>query len=137
MLRFKKLSPQASAPFRASSGAAGYDLAASTSAVVPAYATAKLPTGLAVEIPPGHYGLIKERSSTALHHSLTTCAGVIDSDYRGELSLLVFNFSSRPKLISAGQRLAQLIVMPYAAMDVEEVETLTETVRGDGGFGST
>jgi dUTP pyrophosphatase len=100
---------------------------------------ALIETGLHLEIPMGYVGLVKDRSSIA-SAGLHTMAGVIDASYRGEVKVLMVNLSDAPYTVSVGQKIAQLVVMPIYAQSVDIVETLddlTETARGDGGFGST
>lgn len=94
-------------------------------------------TGLAFGIPEGNYGRIAPRSGLAAKHSIDVGAGVIDSDYRGEVKVLLFNFSDTDFGVSEGDRIAQMIIEKYTQTTLTEVDELDETVRGDGGFGST
>ena len=96
-------------------------------------------TGLATEIPDGLVGLIYARSGLACKRGLApaNCVGVIDSDYRGEIMVALHNYSNNPQEIEPGERVAQLVIAPYIAADFVEVETLDNTERGAGGFGST
>ena len=94
-------------------------------------------TGLAFGIPEGNYGRIAPRSGLAAKHSIDVGAGVIDSDYRGEVKVLLFNFSDVDFKFNEGDRIAQMIIEKYTMTLITEVEKLDETVRGDGGFGST
>lgn len=96
-----------------------------------------VPTGISVAIPPGYYGRIAPRSGLALKNSIDVGAGVIDGDYRGKVGVILFNFDDQPFVISAGDRIAQLILEKYAEAPVEVVDTLPPTTRGSGGFGST
>lgn len=134
-VRFKKLHPDAKAPYQATAGSAGFDLTA-VSKEENDYCI-WYGTGLAVEIPEGHVGLVFPRSSiykTGL--LLTNSVGVIDSDYRGEISAVFTNIEFH-KEYNVGDRIAQLVIMPIPAVKFEESEELTETKRGAGGYGST
>jgi dUTP pyrophosphatase len=120
-------------------GDAGYDVYAVETCVLMPMERALIETGLHLEIPMGYVGLVKDRSSIA-SAGLHTMAGVIDASYRGEVKVLMVNLSDAPYTVSVGQKIAQLVVMPIYAQSVDIVETLddlTETARGDGGFGST
>lgn len=101
--------------------------------------TEKIGTGLAIEIPDGYFGAIFARSGLASKQGLrpANCVGVCDSDYRGEYIVAVHNDSNYPRVINPGERIAQLVVMPYLAVTFDEVADLSDTDRGDGGFGST
>lgn len=125
-------------PTRGSKDAAGLDLYCPFHIKVPADSQKKIPLGLAVEIPKGYMGLLVPRSS--MSKTPLRCAnsvGVIDADYRGELSIAYENISCSDYMIFRGDRIAQLIIVPIAIVDVEEAQTLSETERGDGGYGST
>ena len=102
-------------------------------------ARARVPTGLAVAIPPGHEGQVRPRSGLAHRHGITVlnAPGTIDSDYRGELQVLLVNLGEAPVTLHRGDRVAQLVVAPVVQVAVTEVETLDETPRGKGGFGHT
>ena len=140
-LKLKKLRPQAVLPVRATSGSAGLDLSACIDApmtLAPGQ-RALVPTGLAAAIPAGTAGMIYARSSLGVKHgiALSNGVGVIDSDYRGEISVGLCNFSSEPYTIQPGERIAQLVLHPVLLLPVEEADSLDETARGAGGFGST
>ena len=140
-LKLKKLRPQAVLPVRATSGSAGLDLSACIDApmtLAPGQ-RALIPTGLAAAIPAGTAGMIYARSSLGVKHgiALSNGVGVIDSDYRGEISVGLCNFSSEPYTIQPGGRIAQLVLHPVLLLPVEEADSLDETARGAGGFGST
>ncbi|MGH9755830.1 MAG: dUTP diphosphatase, partial [Blastocatellia bacterium] len=96
-----------------------------------------VPTGLAVEIPPGWYGRVAPRSGLAANHGVDMLAGVIDCDYRSEVKALIINLSDAPVSFDAGDRIAQLIIERAAVCDYVWADELSETERGDGGFGST
>ncbi len=128
MLRVKRLSPSARSPRRLEPGAAGYDLYA-----VGAQKGRMIATGIALEIPSGWVGIIKDRSGVAVSGRGYTVAGVIDSSYRGEVKILF----DREMNVEAGERIAQLVVVPHFSGDVIEVGELSRTDRGASGFGST
>lgn len=136
------LAPAASPPpLRASALAAGHDLRAARDHILPPGGGATLVgTGLALALPPDSVGLVKSRSSLAARHDVEAGAGVIDADYRGEVSVLLRNFGDRPFAVRAGDRVAQLVVLPLYALAGtrrEGREGLGGTERGAGGFGST
>jgi dUTP pyrophosphatase len=124
-------------PEYATVGAAGADLRASGALEIPPGGRAAVPTGLRVQIPLGHVGLVWPRSGLAVRHGIDTLAGVIDSDYRGEVRVVLVNHGPEPFRVAPGDRVAQLLlqrVEPAAFVAVPELE---ETDRGGGGFGST
>lgn len=127
------------APTRAHRTDAGADLRAKGTYIVPVNGARTIPTGTAVAIPEGHVGIVAIRSSLAFKRNLTLVngVGVIDSDYRGEISVRIANLGDEPQLIQDSERIAQLIVMPIELPTFELAETLTETERGGDGFGST
>ena len=134
-VNIKKLHPDAVIPKYAKLGDAGLDLTAVD--VIADGATLTYKTGLAVEIPPWHVGLLFPRSSVyKTGQTLTNCVGVIDSGYRGEI-MLKYTLSPYAKEYGIGDRVGQLIIMPYPKIDFVEVEELTPTDRGEGGYGST
>lgn len=128
-------------PRRASPGSAGYDLrAAIDDPVTLAVGERRLvPTGFALEIPPGWEGQVRPRSGLALAHGLTlvNTPGTIDSDYRGEIKVLLINLGSEPVRLHRGERIAQLVFAPVASVEIEERTALGDTERDSGGFGST
>lgn len=124
-------------PEYASAGAAGADLRASESLEIPPGGRAMVPTGLHLEIPPGFVGLVWPRSGLAVRHGIDTLAGVIDSDYRGEVRVVLVNHGTEPFRIATGDRIAQLLVQPVARAAFALAEGLADTERGPGGFGST
>ncbi len=141
-LQIKKLRPGAKLPSRGSEQAAGYDLYACLEEdrlTIAPHTTAKVPTGLAVAIPDGYFGAVFARSGLASKQGLrpANCVGVCDSDYRGEYIVMLHNDTDQPRTIENGDRIAQLVVMPYLSVSFTEVEKLSETERGEGGFGST
>ena len=140
-IRFKRLNKLAKTPTRGSEEAAGYDLYAAINETtsIPPHSTVKIGTGLSFELPTGTFGAIFARSGLATKMGLrpSNCTGVCDSDYRGEYIIAIHNDTNEEKVINPGERIAQLILMPYIPMIFKEVEDLSETDRGSGGFGST
>ena len=141
-LKIRKVSENAIIPKRATGGSAGLDLCACIDAPITLNGgeTALIPTGLAIELPSAEYGaFVFARSGLAIKHGigLLNAVGVIDSDYRGEIKVGVINQIGEAYTIEPGERVAQMVIMPVSMMPVEEVETLGETDRGAGGFGST
>lgn len=136
-----KTRENAKLPYTATAGSAGADLFACTDSPVTVGAgeRALIPTGIAVEIPAGFGGFVFPRSSVASKHgvSLANCVGVIDSDYRGEISVPVINHGDKDYTINPGDRIAQMVIMPVESAEYETSEELSETARGEGGFGST
>jgi dUTP pyrophosphatase len=124
-------------PEYASPAAAGADLRASEPLVIEPGGRAAVPTGLRLQVPAGHVGLVWPRSGLAVRHGIDTLAGVIDSDYRGELRVVLVNHGKEPFAIAAGDRVAQLLLQPVARGRFQQVEALEDTSRGHGGFGST
>jgi dUTP pyrophosphatase len=141
VLRFKKLRPNALVPAYMTAEAAGMDLASAADGPVMLQPgdRAAIPTGLALEIPPGFEGQVRPRSGLARKHgiTLTNAPGTIDSDYRGEVTVLLINLGNAPHTIAAGDRIAQLIIAPVTRAEVLEVAELSDTDRGAGGFGHT
>jgi dUTP pyrophosphatase len=138
-IRFKRLHPDAKAPYQATPGSAGFDLTAVY--MEPVEHThrriVKYGTGLAVEIPSGYVGLVFPRSSVyKADVQMANCVGVIDSDYRGEITA-VFYVDLTSENYAKGDRIAQLVIMPIPAVKFVESEELTDTERGIGGYGST
>jgi dUTP pyrophosphatase len=124
-------------PAYGSAAAAGADLCASEAVVLEPGARAAVPTALRVAIPPGHVGLVWPRSGLAVRHGIDTLAGVIDSDYRGEVRVVLVNHGEEPFPIGAGDRIAQLLVQRVERASFAAAEALEDTARGEGGFGST
>ena len=118
-------------------GDAGADLRSSVDTVIPARGKHLISTGIRLKLPPGHVGLIWPRSGLAVKHSLDCGAGVIDSEYRGEIKVLLFNHSDQDYVIKRGDRVAQLIVQKFEKIDFIPVDSLEDTARGGNGFGST
>jgi len=127
----------AALPEYGSSGAAGADLRASEAVVIPPGGRAAVPTAVRLEIPPGHAGLVWPRSGLAVRHGIDTLAGVIDSDYRGEVRVVLVNHGDQPFTIAAGDRVAQLLVQRVERATFFAVPSVENTDRGQAGFGST
>lgn len=135
-IQFKKVIPTALIPERQSLGAAGFDLHAAEDVVVPVGDRVMVPTGIAAALPFGTVGLIRDRSGEAWKHGISVKAGVIDEDYRGEIKVILHNDGDQARHYQAGDRIAQMIVTIYVPAAVE-VDELSDTQRGEGGFGST
>ncbi|MCH2134054.1 MAG: dUTP diphosphatase [Phycisphaerales bacterium] len=140
-LRIKRLSPLATIPRYATAGAAGLDLHAAIESPIeiPPRGIQMIPVGLAVAIPGGWEGQVRPRSGLASRHgiSLPNTPGTIDADYRGELKVPLINHGETAFTVEPGMRIAQMVICPVAQCQVIEVDTLDDTERGDGGFGST
>lgn len=140
-IAIKKLSEKARIPSYGSQYAAGADLYAclNEDVKIAAGETKVIPTGIALELPVGYAGLIYARSGLATKQGLAPAnkVGVVDCDYRGEVKVALHNHSSEERTVSAGDRIAQLVITPYITAVFEETEELSQTARGEGGFGST
>lgn len=140
-VNFKKLDERAKMPTYGSDYAAGADLYAVTDGEVTVMPneTKFIGTGIAVELPAGTVGLVYARSGMACKRGLAPAnkVGVIDCDYRGEIKVALHNHGTEPQTFSCGERIAQMVVAPYIPVEYAEVDELSDTVRGAGGFGST
>lgn len=136
VLPVRRLEPSAVLPTRAHHDDAGLDLYALEDTAVPSGEGRVLRTGVAVAIPPGHVGLVCDRSSMA-RKGLKTAGGVIDAGYRGEVGVVVWNISREVQSVKRGERVAQMLVIPIATPAPVDAADLGETARGAGGFGST
>lgn len=141
-MRIKKLHEKAVVPHYATEGSAGLDLTVISdedTIIIPYQSTMLCRTGLAFEIPKGYVGLIYIRSSVGskLDLVLSNQVGVIDSDYRGEVMIPLRNLGRGARVINSGTRIAQMVITPINQVGIEVVKELSETKRGDGGFGST
>ena len=132
-----KVSGTGALPEYASEGAAGADLRASSRTVLQPGTRAAVPTGIHVEIPPGHVGLVWPRSGLAVRHGIDTLAGVIDSDYRGEVKVVLVNHGQETVTLEPGDRIAQLLVQRVERARFETSAILASSGRDSGGFGST
>ena len=141
IIKFKRLNDLAKIPTRGSERSAGYDLYAATDydIHIPPHATVKIGTGLVITPPHGYFGAIFARSGIATKRGLrpSNCVGVCDEDYAGEYIVPVHNDSSTMKTVQAGERIAQLIILPYQDLCFVEVDEVEDTDRGIGGFRST
>lgn len=140
-VNIKRLNENAIIPTRATEYSAGMDLYACTSTpvIIAPHETVMIGTGLAMELPEGHFGAIYARSGLASKQGLAPAnkVGVVDRDYVGEVKVALHNHSNEPQTINPMERIAQLVVMPYLPVEFNEVDELSETKRGEGGFGST
>ena len=140
-VRFKRLNDLARIPTRGSKFSAGYDLYAATDEdiQIPPHSTVKIGTGLAMELPIGWFGAIFARSGIATKRGLrpANAVGVADADYLGEYIVALHNDTTETKTVQAGERIAQLVILPCQDIDFKEVDELHDTDRGTGGFGST
>ena len=140
-VNIKKLSERAVVPTYGSEYSAGADLYACIDGEIgiKPHTTVVVPTGIAIELPQGFAGLIYARSGLATKKGLAPAnkVGVVDSDYRGEVKVALHNHSEEVQIVSSGERIAQLVITPYLTAQFVVCDTLSETVRGEGGFGST
>ena len=140
-IRIKKLNDNAVIPTYGTEFSAGADLYAlpGDDIVIPAHATVMIHTGLSMEIPEGYAGLIFARSGLASKRGLAPAnkVGVVDPDYRGEFMVALHNHTDEEKTVAGGERVAQLVIVPFITADFEVADELSDTVRGESGFGST
>ena len=141
LVKVVKNAPRAVLPQYETEGSAGMDLRAFLDAdiSIPPLGRVKIPTGIKIEIPKGYEGQVRPRSGLAVKKGLTVLnsPGTIDSDYRGDLDIILINLGSEGIIIKDGERIAQLVIAPVCKANIAEVKELTETSRGEGGFGST
>ncbi|GHV77070.1 deoxyuridine 5'-triphosphate nucleotidohydrolase [Spirochaetia bacterium] len=141
VIKVLKTDPGAFLPEYATGGAAGADIRARTPLpiVVPPLGRARIPTGLALEIPPLYEAQVRPRSGLAARYGVTVlnAPGTIDADYRGELGVILVNLGQEPFTVHDGDRIAQLVIAPVCRARMVEADSLSETARGEGGFGST
>ena len=140
-IKVKKLKSDATVPTMGSKFAAGADLYSAEDAdvVIEPSETKFIGTGLAMEIPEGYVGLVYARSGLACKRGLAPAnkVGVVDSDYRGEIKVALHNHGKEAQTVEKGERIAQMVIAPYLSVNYEEADALSETERGEGGFGST
>lgn len=140
-LRLRQLHPDATVPQYQTAGAAGMDLHACIAepVTIAPGRIAAIPTGLSMEIPQGFEGQVRPRSGLATKHGVTVpnAPGTIDSDYRGEVIVALINLGQDAFTVTPGMRIAQMVIAAYTRVRIETVDTLTQTARGSGGFGST
>ena len=144
MVRISRVSSNASGislPQYATEGSAGMDLCAAVEkeVILPPGETVLIPTGFSVELPIGYEAQIRPRSGLAIKHQIgiLNSPGTIDSDYRGEIKIVLTNFGKIPFTVHRGDRIAQMVIGSYTKISWEEVDTLNDTARGAGGFGHT
>ncbi len=132
----KKISPEAKLPAYAIQGDAGLDIYSHEEKKILAGEIGKVKTGVAVEIPDGFVGIVKDKGSTVMQ-GIHCLAGVIDAGYRGEIEIVVINHGPQPLEIKKGQKIAQIIIQRFEKVKIKEAEELSQTARGEKGFGST
>ena len=137
ILKIKKLNPEAKLPSYAHPGDAGMDLFALQEVILKPGEFTRIPTGVAMEIPTGHVGLIWDKSGMAANFGLKTLGGVVDAGYRGEVQVGMINLSQKSYTIEKHHKVAQMLIQKVESPSVEETTELTDTSRGIGAFGST
>lgn len=135
----KKLDASTVIPNHSTAFSAGYDLRSTVDINIKAHKTVKIGTGIALAIPPHHFGALFSRSGLSTNKGLrlANCVGIIDSDYRGEIIVPIYNDSNETQLIKKGERIAQIIIIPYIDAEFHLTNQLVATSRNVGGFGST
>ncbi|MBI1999274.1 MAG: dUTP diphosphatase [Parcubacteria group bacterium] len=136
-IRIKKLKNDAVTPNYAHEGDAGMDLFAAEKVVLRSHERAQVKTGIAMEIPKGYVGLVWDKSGLSQKHGLKTLGGVVDAGYRGEVVVGVANISNETYTIEKGHKVAQMLIQKVESPEVVEAAELSDSARGDGGFGST
>ncbi len=136
-LKAKKLNKDAKLPTHGHPGDASIDFYSIDKVVFPPFGQQRVPTGVAVEIPEGHVGLIWDKSSISFNFGLKVMGGVIDAGFRGELVMNLFNTRNEEVVLEKGQKVAQMLIQKFEHCDILEVDELSETVRGEGREGST
>lgn len=136
-LKIKKLHPEATLPKYLRPGDAAMDLYANETKILQPNQRELISTGIAMAIPAGHVGLIWDRSGMAANHGIKSMGGVIDSNYRGEVKVILHNLTSQSFTIEKGMRIAQMLIQEVTQKEILEVEELDQSIRGEKGFGST
>jgi dUTP pyrophosphatase len=136
-LKVKKLNNEAKLPVKKRKGDAGFDLYSLEDVELKPGERKLVSTGIAIEIPYGYFGLIKDRSGLAVKNGLHCLAGVVDSNYRGEIKVVLINLGNEPVKLEKHSRIAQLLIIPVPDFEIEEVNELSETERNEKGFGSS
>lgn len=131
------LEPTAFMPKRAHDTDAGLDLRSRWHTLIPAHGSAEFDTGVHIELPHGWYGKIESKSGLNVKHGVVSLGGTIDEPYRGSIVVKLYNMSDEDYVVNAGDKVAQLVIMPYLAPELEVVDELSETDRADNGFGSS
>ncbi|MDO4562195.1 MAG: dUTP diphosphatase [Clostridia bacterium] len=141
IIDIKKLKDNATLPTQGHKGDAGFDLYACVDepVIIESGETVKIPTGLSIAVPDGYFGAVFARSGLATKQGLrpANCVGVCDAPYRGEYIVALHNDSQEDRIVNHGDRIAQLIIIPFLSVEFNQVDELSETERGIGGFGST
>ena len=136
-VKIKKLSPDAKLPSYAHPQDAGMDLFSNENTTISPQERKTISTGISMAIPLGYAGLIWDKSGIAHNHGLKTMGGVIDSNYRGEIKVVIHNLSDKPYAVEKGTKIAQMLIQPVAQKKIIVVEELNDTSRGEKGFGSS
>lgn len=136
-LKIKKLHPEATIPKYLILGDAAMDLYACEHKIIRPNQRELIPTGIAMAIPQGNVGLIWDRSGMAANYGIKSMGGVIDSNYRGEIKVILHNLTAQPFVVEKGMRIAQMLIQKIEQKEIMEVQELDESVRGEKGFGST
>jgi dUTP pyrophosphatase len=136
-VKIKRLNEHATIPQYQTKGAAGFDLHAVDDVVIPIGEHRLISTGIAVELPPHFEMQVRSRSGLALKHGIQAHFGTVDSDYRGDVGVILFNHGNQPFVIKRNDRIAQGVIAPVERAHFQVVDTLSETQRGEGGFGSS
>ncbi len=136
-IKVKKLHPDAKIPSYSHPGDAGFDVHACEEVVINPGERKMVGLGLVFEIPEGFVGLVWDKSGLAKNHGITSLAGVVDSGFRGESQVLLYNISNKPFVVEKGSKVAQILIKRIELAEFEEIDELTETSRGEGGWGST
>ena len=137
MLKIKKTHPGATMPKYLRPGDAAMDLYSSEDKIIQPHQRELIPTGIAMAIPAGNVGLIWDRSGMAANYGIKSMGGVIDSNYRGEIKIIIPQLTNQPFTIEKGMRIAQMLIQPVEQKQIMEVEDLDDTIRGEKAFGST
>lgn len=137
LLKVKKLNPEAKLPTHGHPGDAGIDFYTLSETVFPSGKQTRVHTGIAVEIPEGHVGLVWDKSSISFNFGLKVVGGVIDAGYRGEIIMNFLNITDKEVIIEKGHKIAAMIIQKFEHCDISEAEELSDTVRGEGREGST
>ena len=136
-IKIKKLHPEATMPKYLRPGDAAMDLYSCENKIIQPNQRELISTGIAMAIPREHVGLIWDRSGMAANHGIKSMGGVIDSNYRGEIKVILHNLTSQPFAVEKGMRIAQMLIQKVEQKTILEVEELDDTIRGEKGFGST
>ena len=137
-MNIKLLDPNSQIPTKATANSAGYDLYSCCNIIIYPLERMLVKTGISIEIPEGYYGRIAPRSGLALKNGIDVMAGVIDSDYRGEIGVILYNTDKNiPLHVKTGDRIAQLIIEKHFTFEMTIVDNVSISERADGGFGST